>query len=80
VAGALHRTWIDIKNSFTLGNKEESTIENVIFGEKAAIEAYQNDIDSGKLTQNSLDIVSEHLKHIKDSYHQFSKMSEYKNK
>jgi len=80
VAGALHRTWIDIKNSFTLGNKEESTIENVIFGEKAAIEAYQNAIDSGKLSQNSLDIVSEHLKHIKDSYHQFSKMSEYKNK
>lgn len=80
VAGALHRTWIDIKNSFTLGNREESTIENVIFGEKAAIDAYQNAIDSGKLSQRSLDIVSEHLKHIKDSYDQFSKMSEYKNK
>ncbi|NML57281.1 PA2169 family four-helix-bundle protein [Chryseobacterium cheonjiense] len=79
VAGALHRTWIDIKNSFTIGNREESTIGNVIFGEKAAAEAYQNAIDSGKLSQRSLDIVSEHLKHIKDSYHQFSRMSEYKN-
>ncbi len=78
VAGALHRTWIDIKNSFTLGNREESTIENVIFGEKAAIEAYQNAIDSGKLGQESLDIVSEHLKHIKDSYYQFENMSRYK--
>lgn len=78
VAGAIHRTWIDIKNSFTLGNREESTIENVIFGEKAAVDAYQSAIDSGKLSQESLDIVSEHLKNIKDSYHQFKNMSKYK--
>ncbi len=78
VAGALHRTWIDIKNSFTLGNREESTIGNVIFGEKAAIDAYQNAIDSGKLSEKSLPIVSEHLKHIKDSYHQFKGISDYK--
>ncbi|MCJ8153426.1 PA2169 family four-helix-bundle protein [Chryseobacterium sp. SSA4.19] len=77
-AGALHRTWIDIKNSFTIGNTEESTLENVVFGEKAAIDAYQNAIDSGKLTEKSLDIVSEHLKHIKDSYHQFKNMIEYR--
>jgi uncharacterized protein (TIGR02284 family) len=77
-AGALHRTWIDIKNSFTIGNTEESTLENVVFGEKAAIDAYQDAIDSGKLTETSLDIVSEHLKHIKDSYHQFKNMIEYK--
>jgi len=80
VSGAIHRTWIDIKNSFTIGNTEEYTLENVIFGEKAAAEAYQNGIDSGKLSQDSLDIVSEHLKHIKDSYHQFKRISEYKSK
>ena len=77
-AGALHRTWIDIKNSFTIGNTEESTIENVVFGEKAAIDAYQSAIDSGKLSEESLDIVSEHLKNIKDSYHQFKRMTEYR--
>ncbi|GAA5087400.1 PA2169 family four-helix-bundle protein [Chryseobacterium ginsengisoli] len=80
VAGALHRTWIDIKNSFTIGNTEESTLENVIFGENAAIDAYQNAIDTGNLSENSLDIVSEHLKNIKDSYHQFKGISNYKNK
>jgi uncharacterized protein (TIGR02284 family) len=53
IAGTLHRTWIDIKNSFTIGNTEESTIENVIFGEKAAIDAYQNAIDTGKLSEKS---------------------------
>lgn len=80
VTGAIHRTWIDIKNSFTIGNTEESTLQNVIFGEKAAADAYQSAIDGGKLTPKSLDIVSEHLKHIKDSYHQFKNISEYKNK
>ncbi|WP_336715577.1 PA2169 family four-helix-bundle protein [Chryseobacterium mucoviscidosis] len=78
VAGTLHRTWIDIKNSFTIGNTEESTIENVIFGEKAAIDAYQNAIDTGKLSEKSREIVSEHLKHIKDSYHEFKGKSNYK--
>ncbi|WP_267403089.1 MULTISPECIES: PA2169 family four-helix-bundle protein [unclassified Chryseobacterium] len=79
VAGTLHRTWIDIKNSFTIGNTEESTLENVVFGEKAAIDAYQNSIDSGDLSEKSLPIVSEQLKNIKDSYHQFKGMIQYKN-
>ena len=38
VAGVLHRTWIDVKNSLT-GDNNESTLENVVFGEKAAIDA-----------------------------------------
>jgi uncharacterized protein (TIGR02284 family) len=80
VAGTLHRTWIDIKNSFTIGNIEESTLENVIFGENAAVDAYQNAIDKGNLSEKSLDIVSEQLKHIKDSYHQFQGVSNYKSK
>jgi len=80
VAGAIHRTWIDVKNSFTIGGAEESTLGNVVFGEKAAIEAYQNAIDSGKLSEKSLPIVSEHLKNIKDSYNQFKGISEYKDR
>lgn len=78
VAGALHRTWIDIKNSFTLGNIEESTLANVVFGEKAAIEAYQNAMDSGDLCEKSSDIVGEQLHSLKQSYNQFKKIEEYK--
>ncbi|MDQ0594160.1 uncharacterized protein (TIGR02284 family) [Chryseobacterium ginsenosidimutans] len=80
IAGALHRTWIDVKNSFTIGNTEESALENVIFGEKAAVDTYQNAIDNGNLSGKSLEIVSEHLKHIKDSYDQFKNISDYKTK
>lgn len=80
VPGAIHRTWIDIKNSFTAGNIEESTLENVVFGERAAIEAYQNALDSGDLCEKSEKVVSEQLHSLKESYHQFKKTEEYKKK
>ncbi|MCC3215944.1 PA2169 family four-helix-bundle protein [Chryseobacterium sp. X308] len=80
VAGAVHRTWIDIKNSFTMGNLIESTLENVVFGEKAAIEAYQNALDTGDLSPKSTEVVSEQLRKLKDSYRQFKKIEEYKKK
>jgi uncharacterized protein (TIGR02284 family) len=80
VAGAVHRTWIDVKNSFTMGNLIESTLENVVFGEKAAIEAYQNALDTGDLSTKSTEIVSEQLRSLKDSYRQFKKIEEYKKK
>lgn len=80
IAGAVHRTWIDIKNSFTMGNLVESTLENVVFGEKAAIEAYQNALDTGYLSEKSTAIVSEQLRNLKSSYRQFKKIEEYKKK
>ncbi|GEJ43904.1 MULTISPECIES: PA2169 family four-helix-bundle protein [unclassified Chryseobacterium] len=80
IAGAVHRTWIDIKNSFTMGNLVESTLENVVFGEKAAIEAYQNALDTGYLSEKTTAIVSEQLRNLKSSYRQFKKIEEYKKK
>lgn len=80
IAGALHRTWIDIKNSFTMGNLVESTLENVVFGEKAAIETYENALISGNLSEKSNKIVSEQLRSLKNSYNQFRKIEEYKKK
>jgi len=80
VAGALHRTWIDIKNSFTLGNLEESTLANVVFGEKAAIDAYQKALDSGDLCEKSSNIVAEQLHKLIVSYDQFKNIEEYRKK
>lgn len=77
-AGALHRTWIDVKNSFS-GDKSESTLENVVFGENAAIDAYQDALDSGDLTPESSKIVSDQLHHLKSSYSKFSHLNEMKN-
>ena len=73
VAGGLHRTWIDLKNSL-LGDREESTLKNVAFGEKASIEAYENALESGDLDEESTTEVKYQLEKIKQSYLQFSSL------
>jgi len=70
VSGAFHRAWIDVKNSFA-SDKDESTLENVVFGEKAAIDAYQDALDSGDLCPESTILVTEQLLHLKASYAKF---------
>lgn len=77
-AGAIHRAWIDVKNSFS-GDKTESILENVVFGEEAAIDAYQDALDSGDLCPESSRIVSDQLHHLKSSYNKFSNLNEMKN-
>ncbi|MDR2234829.1 MAG: PA2169 family four-helix-bundle protein [Chryseobacterium sp.] len=74
-AGALHRAWIDVKNSFA-GDKAESTLENVVFGEKAAIKAYEDALDSGDLCPESTQVVLDHLHHLKSSYRTFENLEE----
>ena len=75
LAGGLHRTWIDVKNSL-LGDREESTLENVKFGEKAAIEAYENALESGDLCSESNKVVQDQLMKLRTSFQQFSSMEE----
>ena len=70
VSGAFHRAWIDVKNTF-VSDKEESTLENVVFGEKAAITAYQDALDGGDLCPESTAVVSEQLKQLKASAAKF---------
>lgn len=41
VAGTLHRAWIDIKSSLA-GNEDEAVLEEVIRGEKASVDEYQD--------------------------------------
>lgn len=77
-AGAIHRAWIDVKNSFS-GNKDESTLENVVFGEEAAIDAYQDALDSGDLCPESSRVVMDQLHHLKSSYNKFSNLEAQKN-
>ncbi|KQR94867.1 hypothetical protein ASG01_03095 [Chryseobacterium sp. Leaf180] len=76
-AGALHRTWIDVKNSFS-GNKEESTLENVVFGENAAIDAYENALESGDLCPESTLVVQNQLHHLKSAASKFEHLENIK--
>lgn len=77
-AGALHRTWIDIKNSFG-GDHAESTLENVAFGEKAAVDAYQDALESGNLCPQSTTVVADQLGKLKSSYSKFENLEKNTN-
>lgn len=74
-AGAVHRAWIDVKNTFS-GNKDEATLENVVFGEKAAIKAYDNALESGELCTESSRVVQDQLHHLKASYAKFESLEQ----
>lgn len=61
--GALHRTWIDIKSSFT-GGDTEAIINACITGEEAAIEKYKMALEKNELEFNQIAIVSKQLNNI----------------
>lgn len=77
IAGAFHRAWIDVKNTLA-SDKDESTLENVVFGEKAAIDAYQDALDSGDLCPESTTLVASQLQQLKASYSKFSVLEKIK--
>jgi uncharacterized protein (TIGR02284 family) len=64
--GALHRTWIDIKSSFT-GGDTEAIISACITGEEAAVEKYKKALESGDLDSNQVAIVSNQLNSIQNT-------------
>ncbi|WP_291146307.1 ferritin-like domain-containing protein [Flavobacterium sp. UBA7680] len=67
--GALHRTWIDIKSSFT-GGDTEAIINACITGEEAAIEKYKKALDDNELEHSQVFIVSKQLNSIQNTLSQ----------
>ncbi|OAB28026.1 conserved hypothetical protein [Flavobacterium fryxellicola] len=64
--GALHRTWIDIKSSFTSGDTE-AIINACITGEEAAIEKYKMALEKSELQASQIAIVSNQLSSIEST-------------
>lgn len=64
--GALHRTWIDIKSSFT-GGDTEAIINACITGEAAAIEKYKSALEKNELDGSQIAIVSKQLNRIQNT-------------
>ena len=77
-AGSIHRAWIDVKNAFA-GDNASASLGNVVYGEKAAIDAYQDALDSGNLCSESTHVVLDQLQNLKASYHKFKNLEELKN-
>ncbi|TDW46438.1 uncharacterized protein (TIGR02284 family) [Flavobacterium sp. 270] len=72
--GALHRTWIDIKSSFT-GGDTEAIINACVTGEEAAIEKYKMALDKNELDFSQISIVSKQLNSIENTLSQIKMRS-----
>lgn len=66
--GALHRTWIDIKSSFTGGDK--GIINACVTGEEAAIEKYKMALEENHLDYSQVSVVSKQLNSIQNALSQ----------
>ncbi|MHC0442081.1 ferritin-like domain-containing protein [Flavobacterium sp. 3-210] len=67
--GALHRTWIDIKSSFT-GGDTKAIINACVTGEEAAIEKYKAALEENHLEHSQIYIVSKQLNSIQNTLSQ----------
>lgn len=77
-AGSIHRAWIDVKNAFS-GDNAEASLGNVVYGEQAAIDAYQSALDSGDLCPESSRVVLDQLHHLKASHDKFKNLEDLNN-
>lgn len=57
ILGAIHRTWIDIKEALT-DKSETALLGAVITGEKAALEKFDSVIDDSRLHQDHMDLLT----------------------
>lgn len=61
--GALHRTWIDIKTAVT-GNDDEAVLEEVIRGEKASVDEYEDKLKNYSFPPNVNSVINNQLSSI----------------
>lgn len=66
VAGTLHRTWMDVKTAFS-GNENETVMEEVQRGEKAAIEDYDEILAETSLPGNLKSILQNQRQKIEQA-------------
>ncbi len=69
IKGDLHRSWMNIKSSFS-SNKEEAILEEAIRGEKAAVADYDSAIAEEDLPLSTKELLIKQRDHIKDALEQ----------
>ncbi len=75
VKGDLHRTWMNIKSTFSSDN-EEAILEEAIRGEKAAVEEYNEIINDTTLPPSTRNILTKHRDSIQSSLSRVDAMEE----
>jgi uncharacterized protein (TIGR02284 family) len=73
--GDAHRTWMNIKSTFT-SNNEESILEEAIRGEKTALEEYNSIISETTLPPSTKNMLTTHRNNILNALSRISAMEE----
>ncbi|MCL8008762.1 ferritin-like domain-containing protein [Gelidibacter japonicus] len=63
ITGSLHRAWIDIKSSVA-GNDDEAVLEEVIRGEKASVDEYEDVMKKHTLAPKIQNVLQSQLRDI----------------
>ena len=66
ITGTLHRAWIDIKSSVS-GNDDEAVLEEVIRGEKASVDEYEDVMKNNELAPQISSVLQSQLRDIQDT-------------
>lgn len=73
VSSKLHRAWIDIKSALT-GKDRDSVLSSVEFGESAAVEAYEDAIESDNIPAYIKEDLEKQLTELKASHAKIKSM------
>ncbi|SCY20013.1 conserved hypothetical protein [Nonlabens sp. Hel1_33_55] len=76
-AGAIHRTWMDVKSAFTSEN-EEAILEECIRGEKASVEDYEEALKNDTLLAEVRPVIEQQLGAIKETLNTVKKLEDIK--
>jgi uncharacterized protein (TIGR02284 family) len=66
IQGALHRTWLDIKATFTGGDRD-AIIDGCITGEESAVESYEKALEKDYIQGRTRELLNQHLSGIKNA-------------
>lgn len=73
VSSKLHRAWIDIKSALT-GKDRDTVLSSVEFGESAAVEAYEDAIESDNIPAYIKEDLEKQLTELKASHAKIKSM------
>ena len=75
VTGSLHRAWIDIKSTVA-GNTDEAVLEEVIRGEKASVEDYQDALNKPNLAPQINNVLQTQLNDIQSTLNKVKRLED----
>ncbi|MGJ8667072.1 MAG: ferritin-like domain-containing protein [Patiriisocius sp.] len=75
ITGTLHRTWMDVKNTFT-GESAEAVLEECIRGEKASVNAYEETLKENSFTPEITQMLTRQASEIKETLSSVKKLED----